>query len=100
MAYIGMFKTSKKKVVGDTVGSIRADIRRRFPDVANINFSVRYFDADVDEYLDFDNERLPPSGATLRVEYDIFASETESAADSEATIFSPPPVPESFAFMR
>ena len=96
MAYVCAFNSSKKKVVGDTVGGIRADIRKRFPDLQNVDFSMRYFDEDVKEFLDFDDEMLPPSGATLRIGYELLAAETESVAvDSEETQFPLPAVAES-----
>ena len=48
-----MFNATRRKVVGHTVETIR------------------------DEYLDFDDDMLPPVGATLRVVYDVFATETD-----------------------
>ena len=83
-------------MVGGTVEGIRADVRKRFPQLQNVDFSIRYFDREFNEYLDFDDDMLPPSGAAIRVGFEVLAPETE--VDSDATDFPLSAVPESSSF--
>ena len=89
MAYVCLFKSSKKKIVGDNTAKIKQDVLFRFPELQGIDFKVTYFDEDVKEFLDIDDEQLPPRGAKLRIEYEVVAEETErvETADSDATLF-------------
>ena len=90
MAYVCIFRSSKKKVVGNNSAGIRQDVILRFPELRGVNFKVTYYDEDVRAFLDLDDDCPPPRGATLRVEYEVMASETE--LDSDATLFSIEPV--------
>ena len=84
MAYICLFNATRKKVVGHSVEAIRESVVQRFPDLKEVNFSMSYFDKDVNDYLDFDNKFLPPVGATLRIAYDVFATDTEEQDRQES----------------
>ena len=88
MAYVCIFGSSKKKILGGSVEEVRTGIVERFPELQKVNFSISYFDEDVKEYLDLEDGYMPPRGTALRVAYEILASETEDVdMDSDKTYF-------------
>ena len=66
MAYSCSYNSVKKKVIGYALGGILADVGKRFPNLPP-RFSIRY-DTDLGEYLDFDDDSMPPNGAALKIE--------------------------------
>ena len=100
MAYVCIFNAQRKKVVGETVESVTADIKKKFPDLQNLNFNVMYYDKDVNDFLDFDDMAPPPKGANLRLACDVLASETVREIDSDETQFSVPAIPETASCSR
>ena len=72
--------------MGTNVSEVRTSIIERFPELEKVDFSISCFDEDVKEYLELEDGFMPPRGATLRIGYEVFASETADM-DSDTTLF-------------